>query len=518
MSIFSKLRQQKLLSLGLLLATLAVGILIGTLVNTGVKADRGQAAPDATPLNIPSPAELSNEFTRLAKKLGPAVVNITSDYLPDEKTTARGGPGSDEPEDQMDLFRRFFGDIPQHNFRRQATGSGFIVDPKGYILTNHHVVEGADQIKVKLVDDQSEHKAKLVGFDIETDLAVVKIDAGRPLTAMEIGNSDAVQVGDWAIAIGSPFGLESTVTAGIISAKGRDIGAQQFQRFIQTDAAINRGNSGGPLLNIRGEVIGVNTMIATRSGGYQGVGFALPVNTAVKVYNQIIKTGRVTRGSIGVGFGREEDPDLVKALGVDHGVVVSTVEKGGPADKAGIESEDIIVAIDGKPVMGGDDLVSKVADTPVGEKITLTVDRDGKKMDFPLVVEDRREVWKNDPRFSFYQEQEKPGQGEGTEAKFGIYVRNLASRELEEMKLEDNRGVMVTRVETGSFADDIGLRENDVITSINRQPVSSVDDIKRIQSTLKSGDPVAFRVARGLPAPRGREMEWRPFYLVGRLP
>ncbi len=514
MSVFSKLKQQKLLSLGLLLATLSVGILIGTLVNTGVKADRGQAAPDATPLTIPSPAQLSNEFTRLAQKIGPAVVNITADYLPDERSSARRGPA--EPEDDMDLFRRFFGDVPQPSFRRQATGSGFIVDAKGYILTNHHVVEGADQIKVKLVDDQSEHKAKLIGFDVETDLAVIKIDADRPLTAVQIGNSDAVQVGDWAIAIGSPFGLESTVTAGIISAKGRDIGAQQFQRFIQTDAAINRGNSGGPLLNIRGEVIGVNTMIATRSGGYQGVGFALPINAAVKVYNQIIKTGRVTRGSIGVSFDRVDKPDLLKALGVDHGVVVSTVEENGPAGKAGIKPEDIILAIDGKPVKNGDDLVSKVADTPIGQKIVVTVDRGGKRMDFPLVVEDRMEVWKDDPRFSFYRQQEKPSSEEGTEAKFGIYVRNLSSKELEAMKLEDGRGVMVTRVEAGSFADDIGIRENDVITSINRQPVGSVDDIRKVQSTLKPGDPVAFRVAR--PVPSGREMEWRPFYLVGRLP
>jgi len=520
MHVFNMLRQQKLLSSSMLLLTLAIGILIGTVVDTGVKADRSQPATDAAPLTIPSPVDLSSAFSKLVRKIEPAVVNITSEYTPEPRQSARG-QREDQQRDDFDLFRRFFGspfgDAPRRAYRRQATGSGFIVDPKGYILTNHHVIEDADEIKVKLVHDQSEHRAKLVGFDVETDLAVIKIDADRPLTAAEIGNSDAVQVGDWAVAIGSPFGLESTVTAGIISAKGRDIGTQQFQRFIQTDAAINRGNSGGPLLNILGQVIGVNTMIATQTGGSQGVGFALPINTAVKVYNMIIKTGRVTRGSIGVSFGRQENPDLLKALGVEHGVVVSSVEAGGPAAKAGIKAEDIIVAMDGKPIKNGDDLVARVADTPVGKEVTITVDRDGKKMDFPVTVGDRAKVWANDPRFSFYREQERPSSGESTNARFGIYVRNLAPREIEDMKLKA-KGVMVTRVEAGSFADEIGLRENDVITSINRRPVTSVDELKQIQSTLKSGAPVAFRVVRPVPTGRGQDVEWRPFYVAGRLP
>ncbi len=198
------------------------------------------------------------------------------------------------------------------------------MDKNGYILTNNHVVEEADHIKVKIPTDPTEYRAKLIGFDPETDLAVIKIDAGKPLVPVRIGNSEAVQVGDWAVAIGSPFGLEATVTAGIVSATGRDIaGAQQFQHFIQTDAAINPGNSGGPLLNINGEVIGVNTAIATRSGGYQGVGFALPVNTAAAVYNSIIKTGKMSRGSIGIRFQKYENPQQVlKALGLSQGVVV----------------------------------------------------------------------------------------------------------------------------------------------------------------------------------------------------
>ncbi len=517
MSFFNRLRQQKVLSLALFFSTLTIGILIGTLVNTGVRADRAQKATDATPLVIPSPVAVDSQFSKLAKKLEPAVVNITTEYLPEENKSAKG---SKSPQDDLDLFRRFFGGQPfgaAPPRKRIATGSGFIVDSKGYIITNYHVVDHADQIKVKLLDDQSEHKAKLIGFDVETDLAVIKIDDVKNLPVVEIGNSDAVQVGDWAVAIGSPFGLESSVTAGIISAKGRDIGAQQFQRFIQTDAAINQGNSGGPLINIRGQVVGVNTMIATRSGGSQGIGFALPINTAVKVYNMIIRSGRVTRGSIGISFNRTENPDLLPAMGLDHGVIVTTVQEGGPAEKAGIKPEDVIIAMDGKPIKDGDDLVSRVADTPIGQEVTITVDRNGKKLDLPVTIGDRVKVFADDPRFSFYRDQQEDRKGEATEARFGMYVRNLMPREKKDMKLETG-GVIVTRVELGKFADEIGLRENDVIVSINRKPVESVDDIKSLQSSLKSGDAVALRVARAVPSGRGQEIVWREFYLAGRLP
>ncbi len=514
-----KLTAQRLFPFGLLLVTLALGVLIGTLLDSGVQADPAGQAAGAEPLRIPDAVKLQNEFTRLAQELEPAVVNITVEYKPDpEEVSPHAGLGGRD--DELDLFRRFFERPSPRLFRRSATGSGFLVDPKGFIITNYHVIEDADVIKVKLMDDPTTYKAKLIGFDVETDLAVIKIAADYPLPTVKIGNSDAVQVGDWAIAIGSPFGLESTVTVGIVSAKGRDIGTQQFQKFIQTDAAINRGNSGGPLVNIRGEVIGVNTMIATNNGGYQGVGFALPVNMAVKVYNQIIKHGRVTRGSIGVSFGREDDPYLLPALGLDHGVLITTVQKGGPADKAGLKPEDVIIAMNGVPIRNGDDLVARVADTPVGEEVVITVDRGGKKMDFKVVVGDRMEVWADDPRFSRYKKKMEPQEEDTSGAKFGIYVRNLTPREIEEMKLEAEGGVMITRVEIGSMADDIGLHENDVILSINRKPVLSVDDVKAIQQTLKSGDPVAFRVARPVPVrgPGGAKVEWRPTYVSGLLP
>lgn len=499
---------------------LLAGILIGTLVTTSVEADRSPAARDASLLRVPEPVPLPSQFTELVQKIEPAVVYITTDYrVPASQAGAGEGERQPAPDD-LDLFRRFFGDELPRQFRQQASGSGFIVDPKGYIITNYHVIEDADRIKVKLVDDQTEHEAELVGFDVETDLAVIKIDAGRPLKAAEIGNSDAVRVGDWVVAIGSPFGLEASVTAGIVSAKGRDIiGAQQFQRFIQTDAAINPGNSGGPLLNIRGQVIGVNTMIATRTGGYQGIGFALPINTAVKVYNMIIQHGRVQRGSIGIRFGRQDNPDLLRAFGVDHGVVVSGVEPDGPAARAGLKPEDVILAIDGIPVKNGDDLVARVAETEIGKRITLTVDRAGRKLEFPVVVQDRAKVFANDPRFAFAPKPEPRRRQDSEKARFGMYVRNITEREREELQLEDAQGVLVTRVEFGSLADDMGLRERDLIVSINRQPVKSVEDVQRFQAALRPGDAVAFRVLRPFPRPgRARGIRWESVLVAGRIP
>ena len=445
MSLFDKMRNQKLLSFSLILFTLSIGIVVGTLVSTGVKAAKEQAvAPGATPLTIPNPVQLSNAFTALAKQLEPSVVNISSTYV--QKASAqqfhkKRTPQQQQPEDEdqdengmQDFFQRFFGSpfgdqAPQVGPRKSfSLGSGVVVDRAGYILTNNHVVEKATRVTVKFNGDPAEYEAKVIGTDPATDVAVIKVDKSN-LVAAKIGNSDGVQVGDWAVAIGSPFGFQATVTAGIISAKSRDIPGESamnsgFQHFLQTDAAINPGNSGGPLLNINGEVIGINTMIASRSGGYQGIGFALPINTAVKVYNQIIKTGRVTRGSIGVSFSPDEDHnrELVKGYGGAAGVFVQKVEPGGPAEKAGLEASDIIVALNGKPVARGQDLMESVADASVGESMKITVLRNGKKEDFSVVIGDRNKVFA--AQFGGTRSEES-GQGEGTQAKFGISIKNL---------------------------------------------------------------------------------------------
>ncbi len=384
--------------------------------------------------------------------------------------------------------------LPEQAMPREQSGTGFIVDKNGYIVTNRHVVDGGTKIMVKLQEDSAEYRAKVIGTDVETDLAVIKIDARRPLQPVTIGNSDAVQVGDWAVAIGSPFNLDETVTVGIVSALGRDIDAADFQRFIQTDAAINPGNSGGPLLNIRGEVIGVNTMIATSRGGSEGVGFALPSNMVVRVYNDLIRDGRVTRGSIGISFSKVTKPETLKGLGVDHGVIVQEVTKGGPSDKAGLKADDIIQGINGKPIKNGDDLMARVADTPVGNPLTLNIDRDGKKMDLSVTTQDRMELYKDNPRVvgENFNPDEPGGKVETSSAvKFGIQLRNETS---------EKGGVPISRVEPDSFAEDIGLMSGDVIVSINRHAVNTSDDVRKIAGTLKPGDAVAFHIMRSLPA------------------
>jgi serine protease Do len=510
---------------------LSVGIVIGTLFNTGVHAERAQAvAPDATPLAVPPAAELGNEFTKLAQKLEPSVVYITADYTPKVESSKRraqpddgdnGDKGGSGDDDGMDLFRRFFrgplgsGDLPPRAFRHEQSGTGFIVDKNGYIITNNHVIDKVDRIKVKLHGDDTEYRARLIGADRETDLAVLKIDPKRALTPVAIGNSDGVQVGDWAVAIGSPFGLEASVTVGIVSATGRDIpGAQAFQHFIQTDAAINPGNSGGPLLNIRGQVIGINTMIATQSGGYQGIGFTLPINMAVRVYNDIIKSGRVMRGYIGITWHPGDKPELMRALGTNHGVLVADVTKGGPADKAGLHRDDIILALDSKPVKDGEDLINRVADMPIGSSTKVGVDRGGKKLAFNLTVGDRADGLRS---VEGVEEVEPDPQQkvELTPAKFGMRIRKLADAERAVLSPDEKGGVKVTQVEADSFGEDIGVQDGDIILSFNRHPVASIEEVRRIKATLKPGSAVAFRIARGTPATRG---VWPTFFVSGPLP
>src|SRR5437016_11030952 len=387
-------RQRKILAAAFVGFTLVVGILIGTIVSGRVSATKGFGFPGttATALSVPDPIPAANTFAGIVNKVEPAVVNIaTTQVLERRQSRKRRAQPYDQDDPMQDFFDRFFDGRPDGPPQAdRSLGSGVIVDKRGYILTNNHVIEQATKIQVQLNGDTTRYTAKLVGTDKDTDLAVVKIDANKELPVAKLGNSDGVQVGDWVLAIGSPFGLQATVTAGIISAKDRGNVGQQFQRFLQTDAAINPGNSGGPLVNMSGQVVGINTAIITGGHGNEGVGFALPSNTAIGVYNQLIANGKVTRGSIGVSFTETQgsNPIVLKELGAPYGIVLQRVESGSPAEKAGLQSGDVITSVNGKPVHSGNDLVNPIASTQIGSTVRVTYVRDKKEHDASLTVPD----------------------------------------------------------------------------------------------------------------------------------
>src|SRR5205809_3775285 len=393
-------RQRKILAGIFVSFTLVVGILIGSIVSGRVSATKGFgfAGTTATPLTVPDPIPATNTFAGIVNKVEPAVVNIaTTQVLEKKQSRKRRSQPYDQDDPMQDFFDRFFDGRPDGPPQAdRSLGSGVIVDKRGYILTNNHVVEQATKIQVQLAGETTRYTAKVVGVDEETDLAVIKIDANKELPVAKLGNSDGVQVGDWVLAIGSPFGLQATVTAGIISAKDRAGIGQQFQRFLQTDAAINPGNSGGPLVDLSGQVIGINTAIITSNRGYEGVGFALPSTTAIRVYDQIIKQGRVTRGSIGVSFQEElsTNPITLKSLGTPYGIVIETVQPGSPAEKAGLKGGDVITSVNGKPVKTGNDLVNPIAQAPIGSKVKLTYIRDRAQKEATAERSEERRVGK----------------------------------------------------------------------------------------------------------------------------
>jgi serine protease Do len=511
--IIENMRKRKLLYFSLMLATLAIGIVIGTVINRSVSAEKLGFAPGATALAVPSPTQLSSEFSKVAKAVEPAVVNISTETIIKHPRFNRRGQDQDQGDDPFDFFEKFFGgpmqDGPGRDMKSRALGSGFIVDKGGYILTNFHVVEKADTITVKLASGD-EYRAKVVGKDERTDLAVVKIEAKGDVTVAKMGNSDSATQGDWVLAIGSPFGLEQTVTAGIISATGRSGG--QFQRFLQTDAAINQGNSGGPLVNMSGEVIGVNTAILTPSGGNSGIGFALPSNTAVNVYNQLIKTGKVTRGAIGIEMQSNVTSKTLRALGSPDGkgVLVNRIKaKDGPAAKAGLKEGDIIREIDGKKTNDSSELSSLVAELSPGKPVTVKYLRDGKDMTTQLTIGDRSKVIPD-------EEEQEGGLGEEDESgrvKLGLSVQSLNPQQTKEFDLKPDQGVIVTNVQTGGVADDAGLLRNDVILEVNRQPVRSTQDLRDIAGKLKSGSDVVFLIKR-----MDRRGEASQLYLAAQIP
>jgi serine protease Do len=469
--------------------TLGIGVVIGTIVSGRVGAELNQGA-SATPLAIPSPVQLSSTFALIAEKVEPAVVNISTSTVTSSRTRRRA------PQDPMeDFFERYFGFQDPGPRRETSLGSGVIVDKSGYILTNNHVVERATKIQVKLYEDPTQYAAKVIGVDRETDLAVIKIDANKALPVARLGNSDAAKVGDWVLAFGSPFQLEATVTAGIISARDRGNVGEQFQRFLQTDAAINPGNSGGPLVNMAGEVIGINTAIMTATRGFDGVGFALPSNTAINVYNDIIKKGRVTRGSIGVTFteANSSNPVMLRQMGVPHGIYIEDVEPGSPADKAGLKPGDVITEVNGKPVKSGTDLVNPIAATPVGEKVRLKYVRDRKAYEVTATVEDRAKIFP--ARAGNLEEDSEPS----GPSELGLRIDELTPEQARRLGIDRSAhdlGVVVTQVEAGSFADDLGFRRGDFLTEINGQRVGSASDFRRLVAQLKPGQEVLFRVLR----------------------
>jgi serine protease Do len=528
-SIFEWMRSRRLASAFVLLATFSVVMVAGSFAAHGVRGEEKQnQSADATPLKVVNSTVPPNEFVKIAQKVGPAVVNINTQTLPKQATTKgrstqRKGTQSnqqngDEDDDQQsqsqsqsqdnfqDFFNKFFGgQIPnqgnsEDNQVRESLGSGFIVDPKGYIITNYHVIEKADKIYVKLSTDPDGNSttdlgrvARVIGTDKATDLAVIKIETSTPLPTVKLGNSDTTQVGDWVEAIGSPFALSQTVTAGIISAKNRQIQpgqSGQFQHFIQTDAAINPGNSGGPLLNMNGEVIGVNTAIYTQSAGYQGIGFAMPSNTVVEVYNELVSpTHKVTRGSIGIQFSQQLSGAVNRVYGFKNGVLVQKVQPGGPAEKSGLKAGDIITSIDGRSIKDGDDLVNEIASRRPGSSIRLGYQREGKSADTSVTIGDREKVFAD--LGTQQAETDTTEKGDAGETKLGLVVRDASAAITAKVHTS---GVVIQSVRSGSFADLQGLEPGLVIVRINKQVTSTKEEFSAIAAKLKTGDDVVFEV------------------------
>lgn len=496
--IMSWARRRKLFASFLVAATLCVGIIIGTIISGHALATRDEpvASTGAALLAVPNPVVLSNGFSGITKKLAPAVVNISTTQVL-EKPKGKQHIDSDP---FGDFFDRFFNSPDDSENAERSLGSGLIVDPKGFILTNEHVIDQATKIQVQLDGVPTHYNAKVIGADKDTDLAVIKIEAGRELPTAKLGNSDGVQVGDWVLAFGSPFGLNSTVTAGIVSAKDREnLGGpeHQFQHFIQTDAAINPGNSGGPLVNMAGQVIGIDTAIYTGSRGFEGVGFALPSNAAIEVYNQLITKGKVVRGSIGVSFlQQDENPVLMKELGAPYGIVLNDVAPGSPADKAGLKPGDVVTRVNGRAVHNGTDLVNPIAQTPVGDSVAVEYVRNKQTKDTSVTVADRNKLF---PELS--QSADDQPQEDEQPAQFGLHAEDLTPDLARKLGLSKTTGmavsgVIVTEVEPASFGEDLGFNRGDVIVEINRVPIHSMVDYRREMAKVKPGEDLLVKVAR----------------------
>jgi serine protease Do len=469
-------------------------ILVGALLGLGLMGPTSQPSL----AQVQAPTYLAPDtFANLAKQVSGAVVNISTEKVIKNRMreffgegSRRRGPGQGMPfgpegpfRDFRDFFDKFFGQMPK-SFKTRSLGSGFIIDPKGYVVTNNHVVEGADKIKVILVGGK-EYKATVKGRDPKTDLALIQlVNPPADLPFLKMGDSDAIQVGDWVLAVGNPFGLGHTVTQGIISAKGRVIGAGPYDNFLQTDASINPGNSGGPLLNLKGEVIGINTAILA-SG--QGIGFATPSNIAKSVIPQLREKGKVVRGMIGVQV-QNVTPELAKSFGMSEpkGALVAEVNPGSPAQKAGVHRGDIIIEFNGHPIHEMNELPRLVADTAPGSRATVKVLRNGKEKTLKLTI-----VELTDER----QAQAKEG-GAGEKTPLGLEVQNLDPNLARQFRLRDNKGVVVVQVEPGSPAAESGLRPGDMVLEVNGTVVNTVKGYRAAIAKLKKETVARFLIKR----------------------
>jgi serine protease Do len=458
---------------------LSAGLGVGLGVNGtvfGQEANVASAPASAAPLA--SPAELSRAFINVAKQVKPAVVNIDTVERP--RAQARNSVPEGFP--NIPGFPGFGGGEPR---ARRGTGSGVIITPDGYILTNNHVAGDADQINVKLSDGR-EFKARRIGADPETDLAVIKIDA-QSLPFARLGDSSKLEQGEWVVALGSPFGLDQTMTAGIVSATGRDLRSGPYDNYIQTDASINPGNSGGALVNMAGEVVGINTMIFSRSGGNEGIGFAVPSNLAGKVYAQLVKNGKVSRGYLGINL-QQLTPAVAKSLGYEgaEGAVVGDLAENSPSAKAGLKSGDVIVEFDGKKVSSPKQLTEIVADTPVGKSVAVKYVRDGRAETATVTLGERpgrQEVART-------QSEEQGG------AKLGVTLADVTPEAARELRLKIADGAVVQQVQPGSPAAEAGLRRGDVIHRINRTPVGKAQDLIAALRSLQGAGEVVLQVER----------------------
>jgi serine protease Do len=453
-------------------------MMVGLMLGAGLPAV--QASKNAPVRMVPQ------DFSGLAATVGPAVVHIRV-----EKTVKGAGPESgpfgqnpfDGNEQYREFFGRHFGQQRQPEYKQPAQGSGFIVDKSGLIVTNNHVVEGADKITV-ILKDESQYEAKIVGLDPITDIALIKVEAKKDLPAVRLGSSDDLKVGEWVVAIGAPFGLEYTVTAGIVSAKGRVIGSGPYDDFIQTDASINPGNSGGPLINMKGEVVGINTMIIA---GGQGIGFAIPVNQAKGIIDQLETNGEVTRGWLGVTI-QDVNEDMADYYGLKgkSGAMVADVVPGDPADRAGIRPKDIITEVNGKAVTNSHDLTNLAANLQVGETAGVTVLRNGKPQTLEVKIGKR-------PLTIAAASQSNRQENEG---QYGFQVTDLTPELARQYDIQDTAGIIVVGVAPDSKADAAGVKKGDVILEVNRVSVASVKDFKSLLDQNKKSDGINLLVKR----------------------